>query len=122
MPGRKQATSTTEIATHGQPDYPPGLQFDEPLTWRAGKAIPVADLLSRLQTLSKELKRLEQDQADRASFTSVARDLAGAHLLAHKDKGVRAWTVSCVVDILRICAPDAPFKNAQLKVRGKHYH
>ena len=116
MPGRiRQATAT---AANQQLDVPyiPGLQFNESLTWRAGKAIPVADLLSRLQSLSKELKNLEQDQVDRTSFTRVAQDLASANLIGHKDKGIRAYTASCVVDILRLCAPDAPFKNAQLKV------
>ena len=116
MPGRiRQATAS---AADQQSDVPyiPGLQFNESLTWRAGKAIPVADLLGRLQNLSKELKNLEQDQVDRTSFTKVAQDLASANLIGHKDKGIRAYTACCVVDILRLCAPDAPFKNAQLKV------
>jgi sister chromatid cohesion protein PDS5 len=117
MPGRlRQAPG--HAAADQQPDAPyiPGLQFNESLTWRAGKAIPVGDLLSRLQNLSQELKALEQDQVERTAFTRVAQDLASANLIAHKDKGIRAYTACCVVDILRLCAPDAPFKNAQLKV------
>ena len=116
MPGRIRQATATAADQQSQVSYIPGLQFNEPLTWRAGKAIPVADLLSRLQTLSQELKSLEQDQIDRTSFTRVAQDLASANLIGHKDKGVRAYTACCVVDILRLCAPDAPFKNAQLKV------
>lgn len=120
MPGRlRQATGTAAADPKLDAPYIPGLQFNESLTWRAGKAIPVADLLSRLQNLSQELKALEQDQVERTAFTRVAQDLASANLIAHKDKGIRAYTACCVVDILRLCAPDAPFKNAQLKVYMK---
>ena len=118
MPGRIRQAPTAVVAA-GEPSqspYIPGLQFNDALTWRAGKAIPVADLLSRLQSLSTELRKLEQDQVDRTAFTRVAQDLASANLLGHKDKGIRAYVACCVVDILRLCAPDAPFKNAQLKV------
>ncbi|KAI9849730.1 MAG: hypothetical protein M1838_000091 [Thelocarpon superellum] len=93
----------------------PGLRFNEPLTWRAGKPIAVADLLRRLQDLSKELGEIEQEEIDRAAFNKVAKPLAGPSLLAHKDRGVRAWTACCLVDILRLCAPDAPYTGVQLK-------
>lgn len=94
----------------------PGLQFDEPLTWRAPRVIPVAELLRRLQALSKELKEMEQGESDRDSFTKVAKELAFPGLLHHKDRGVRAWVACCLVDMLRLCAPDAPYTGAQLKV------
>ncbi|KAI9801108.1 MAG: hypothetical protein M1833_002976 [Piccolia ochrophora] len=92
-----------------------GLQFDEPLSWRAGKPIAVAELLRRLQALSKELREMEQEENDRTSFTKVAKELAAQGLLGHKDRGVRAWTACCLVDILRLCAPDAPYTSNQLK-------
>lgn len=93
------------------------LRFNEPLSWRLGKsAIPVADLLQRLQTLAQELRKLEQEETDKDSLKKVSQELASGHLLAHKDKGVRAWTACCVVDVLRLCAPDAPFTGNQLKV------
>ncbi len=118
MPGRIRQVPAAAVAAGNSSELPyiPGLHFNEALTWRAGKAIPVADLLTRLQALSTELRRLEQDQVDRTAFTKVAQDLASANLLGHKDKGIRAYVACCVVDILRLCAPDAPFKNAQLKV------
>lgn len=93
------------------------LRFNEPLSWRVGKsAIAVADLLDRLQTLAQELSKMEQDEIDKSSLRKVSQELANGHLLAHRDKGVRAWTTSCIVDILRLCAPDAPFTGNQLKV------
>ena len=98
----------------------PGLQFNEPLSWRAGKPIPVADLLRRLQSLSEEMHEMDQEENERESFTKVAKELVNPNLLAHKDKGIRACTACCLVDILRLCAPDAPYTGPQLKVSTAH--
>ena len=114
MPTRATASTATEIMeVHGNK---PGLQFKEDLSWRAGKSIAIADLLRRLQALHKEMREMEQEENERDSFTKVAKDLASPNLLAHKDKGVKAWTACCLVDILRLCAPDAPYTGQQLKV------
>ncbi|KAL8953571.1 MAG: hypothetical protein Q9222_000566 [Ikaeria aurantiellina] len=93
----------------------PGLQFNDPLSWRAGKPIAVADLLKRLHALSKEMQDMEQDEDTRESFIKVAKELVSPNLLGHKDKGVKALTASCLVDILRLCAPDAPYTGQQLR-------
>jgi sister-chromatid-cohesion protein PDS5 len=120
MPARtRQAPSSTAEVV--EPEKEQGglekLRFNEPLSWRVGKsAIAVADLLDRLQTLAQELSKMEQDEIDKGSLRKVSQELANGHLLAHRDKGVRAWTTSCIVDILRLCAPDAPFTGNQLKV------
>ncbi|ETI27188.1 hypothetical protein G647_09871 [Cladophialophora carrionii CBS 160.54] len=115
MPSRLRNAATAETAQTEHRYDIPGLQFNEPLSWRAGKAIPVGDLLTRLQKLATELRNYDLDQVDSRAFTTLSQDLANANLLAHKDKGVRAWTVSCIVDVLKICAPDAPFIEGQLK-------
>jgi sister-chromatid-cohesion protein PDS5 len=96
------------------------LRFKQPLSWRAGKAIAVAELLRRLESLAKELRSLEQEEVQRDSLLAPAKELAGQQLLAHKDRGVRAWTACCLVDILRLCAPDAPYTGKELKVRFSH--
>lgn len=93
----------------------PGLSYNEALTWRAGKAISVADLFSRLQKLSIELREVEQNAVEVKDITPLAQDLVHPNLLGHKDKGIRAWTVACVVDILNICAPNAPYRPNQLR-------
>jgi len=49
-------------------------------------------------------------------LTVVAKELAAQNLLNHKDNGVRAWTACCLVDILKLCAPDAPYTSSQVKV------
>ncbi len=119
MPGTRRRNSASVAAEHEhkEPQSRSLLRFNEPLSWRAGKAIPVADLLSRLQKLAKEIKNLEpQGEVDPKSVVKIAQELASPNLLAHKDRGVRAWTICCVVDLLRICVPHAPFRNPQLKV------
>jgi sister-chromatid-cohesion protein PDS5 len=93
-----------------------GLKFNEPLSWRAGKPIATSELLRRLDALAVELRDMEQEETDKDSLTHVAKELAGQNLLGHKDKGVRAFTACCLVDVLRICAPDAPFTATMLKV------
>ncbi|KAI5294568.1 hypothetical protein KEM52_003705, partial [Ascosphaera acerosa] len=91
------------------------LRFSQPLSWRAGRAIPVAELLKRLETLARELRQYEQEELDVSSLQTVTRQLASGHLLAHRDKGVRAWTACCLVDVLRLCAPNAPFTGNELR-------
>lgn len=112
---RTAATTTTRksTATDGALHR---LKFNDPITWRVGRAaIPIADLLQRLQTLAQELRKFEQEEIDTSSLTKVAQELAAPQLLAHKDKGVRAWVACCIVDVLRLCAPHAPLTGNQLK-------
>jgi sister-chromatid-cohesion protein PDS5 len=115
--------SRTRQGPADEPEEETGLRslsFNQPLSWRVGRsAIPIADLLERLQTLGQELRKLEQEEIDKESLNKVSQELASAHLLAHKDRGVRAWATCCIVDVLRLCAPDAPFTRNQLKVRAQ---
>lgn len=92
------------------------LQFNEALSWRAGRPIAIGELHRRLRKLAEELKDLDQDRCDPASLTSVATELAHPNLLTHRDNGVKAWTAHCLVDILRLCAPHAPYSEDQLRV------
>lgn len=92
------------------------LRFNQPLNWKAGRSIGVADLLRRLDSLARELQGYEQDEVVVDSLQTAAKELASPQLLAHKDKGVKALTASCVVDIFRLCAPNAPYTQQQMKV------
>ncbi|KAI1771370.1 armadillo-type protein [Hypoxylon cercidicola] len=91
------------------------LQFDEPLSWRAGRPIATGELLRRLEKLSKELVDLDQETIDKESLNHVAKELASPNLLSHREAGVKAFVAACVVDILKLCAPEAPFTPKQLK-------
>ncbi|KAI4860259.1 armadillo-type protein [Hypoxylon rubiginosum] len=91
------------------------LEFDEPLSWRAGKPIATGELLRRLEKLSKELVDMDQETIDKESLNHVAKELASPNLLSHREAGVKAFVAACVVDILKLCAPEAPFTPKQLK-------
>ena len=92
------------------------LEFDEELSWRPAKPIGSATLVARLERLSKELAEFDQGAVDLESIKDVAEKLAHRNLLQHKDKGVKAYTACCLVDVLRLYVPDAPFTGDQLKV------
>ncbi|KAJ9639413.1 Sister chromatid cohesion protein pds5 [Coniosporium tulheliwenetii] len=114
MPGtRTRGTAAVEVEDAPKPTST--LHFNEPLTWRAGKPIPVGELLKRLKALQEELCEMDQEEADREALMPVAKELASHNLIAHKDRGVRAWTACNIVDMFRLCAPDAPYTAAQLK-------
>ncbi|KAH7063800.1 armadillo-type protein [Paraphoma chrysanthemicola] len=91
------------------------LKFKQPLVGRPGKQTSVSDLLTRLKTLLDELRTIDQEEAHRDSLMPVAQELAHQSLLQHKDNGVRAWTVCCIVDMLKLFAPDAPYPASKLK-------
>lgn len=98
------------------------LVFDEELSWRPAKPIPTATLLARLERLSKELAEFDQGAVQLESLKTVAAQLAHRNLLQHKDRGVKAYTACCLVDLLRLYVPDAPFTDEQLKVRARRQH
>ncbi|KAK0645913.1 armadillo-type protein [Cercophora newfieldiana] len=112
MAPRRSAAAQAEEVENGEKT---ALKFKEPLSWRPGKPIPIDQLIKRLNTLSKELSEMDQDEVDTDSLNKVAKELAAHQLLNHKDKGVRAYVACCIVDILRLCAPNAPFTGSQLK-------
>lgn len=92
------------------------LQFKQTLAGRPGKQISVGDLLARMETLLNELRTMDQEDAHHESLRPVAEQLADRSLLQHKDAGVRAWTCCCLVDMLKLFAPEAPYPASKLKV------
>lgn len=94
----------------------PRLQFDEELSWRPAQPIASALLIDRLERLSKELADFDQGEVELGSLKDVAASLAHRNLIQHKDRGVKAYTACCLVDILRLFVPEAPFTGDQLKV------
>lgn len=120
---RRSAAAVAQVEEEEQEmqDVLPGLNFNEALSWRAGRPIAVAELLRRLKELNAELQDLEQDEVDRRSLTETAKELASQNLLSHKDKGVKAYTACCLVEMFRLCAPDAPYTASQLRVCAPHH-
>lgn len=122
MPGRLRqptAASPANVAQSAELYYDiPALDFNDTLTWKAGKAIPVAELLTRLNKLGALLRQHDEDHVDQQAFRSLATDLSNPQILGHKDRGVRALSMVCISDLLRICAPNAPLQTRELKVRS----
>lgn len=115
----EQDVEMRDPAPEQEPEMPGevlSLKFDEELTWRPGKPIPLQTLLGRLERLSQELSGMEQDHVNLDSLADVSHALGQRNLLTHKDQGVKAYAAACVVDILQLSAPDAPFTSDQLKV------
>ncbi|GAA5824892.1 hypothetical protein JCM11251_005384 [Rhodosporidiobolus azoricus] len=87
------------------------LEFSQPLR---GASLSNHELTKRLKALHHELRDLDQDTVDTASLDGVAKDLIHPGLLLHKDKGVKAFVGCCLVDVLRLYAPDAPYTPKEL--------
>ena len=117
---RNRAASPEQIEVEEEPQEmkPEGLrpqEFNEALIWRPGKQIQVTELLRRLKMLHAELASLDQEDADRETLVPKAQELASPLLISHKDKGVKAYAMLCIVEMFRLLAPDAPYKSGQLK-------
>ena len=71
-----------------------------------------ADLVHYLNELHKSLCLLSQEINDRPKgLKQTALQLVAPKLLSNTDKDVRVLCTCCIVDILRIFAPEAPFSN-----------
>ncbi|KAM0752186.1 ARM repeat-containing protein [Meredithblackwellia eburnea MCA 4105] len=79
------------------------------------KGTPASEQLKRLRELHRQLANFEQDNVDTKSLDDVAKQLISHTLLLHKDRSVKAYTACCLVDILRLYAPEAPYTQAELK-------
>ncbi|KAF2003165.1 sister chromatid cohesion and DNA repair protein [Amniculicola lignicola CBS 123094] len=114
-PRSRRSAATEVVEEEEEQENVQGLVFNKTLLGKPGRPINVGELLSRLKALCDELRGLEQEEADRESLVPVAKELMHQSLLQHKDAGVRAWTACCIVDMFRLCAPDAPYTATQLK-------
>lgn len=82
------------------------LEHNDPLTWKAGRPILVATLLSRLKALSEELQSLAQGDVLHPALEKKATELSNSLLLGHRDYGVKIYTLQCIVEMFRLLAPD----------------
>ncbi|KAG7661421.1 PDS5 [[Candida] subhashii] len=90
----------------------PTLQFNKSLVPSVKDPISNKELLYRLQTLNDELSTL--DTVDLKSLQPIQTALINKKLLSHTNVGVQIYACSCVADILRLSAPDAPYTAEQL--------
>jgi sister chromatid cohesion protein PDS5 len=94
----------------------PPLQFRQAISWTAGKPIAEGELIKRLEALYKEISQKEQEDINVESLRSKASDLVSERLLKHRNRGVQAWAACCIVEMLRLFAPDAPYTPKEMKV------
>ncbi|KAF8094523.1 hypothetical protein N665_0360s0027 [Sinapis alba] len=72
------------------------------------------DLLHKVETL---LSTVEQDPivAVQTALRPSMKALVSAHLLRSSDSDVRVYVVSCLTEIMRITAPEAPYNDDHMK-------
>jgi sister chromatid cohesion protein PDS5 len=79
------------------------------------KAGRKGDLIIRLNALHKSLHELTQDPNDLPSgLQATAAQLVSVKVLGHSDKDVRLLSACCIVDILRVFAPEAPYCDEEM--------
>jgi len=59
---------------------------------------------------------LEQGDVDVKELATVGAPLATTAITTHKDRGIRITAACCAADVLRLCAPDAPYTDESLTV------
>ncbi|MEW5302789.1 MAG: hypothetical protein WDW36_005537 [Sanguina aurantia] len=76
-------------------------------------------LLKLLKIARTELETLPQDVASLGSCKgSLPGHLLQPALMKHEDKDVKLHVALCLTELLRVFAPDTPFTDPQLEVRG----
>ncbi|KXS95952.1 hypothetical protein AC579_1747 [Pseudocercospora musae] len=91
-----------------------GLRLAGPINWKAGRPIPVNTLLPRLQALAEQFQSIDQGSVAPEVLQPKAAELVNTQLLDHNDYGIKVYTLICIVELFRIMAPNAPFKQSQL--------
>ncbi|XP_063982810.1 sister chromatid cohesion protein PDS5 homolog B isoform X1 [Diachasmimorpha longicaudata] len=75
------------------------------------------ELIRRLKTLAHTLQAMGQDEGMYQQYIPLALHLAEEHFLSHPSKDVQLLIACCIADVLRVYAPEAPYKDAD-QVKG----
>lgn len=65
-----------------------------------------------MQTLAHTLQAMGQDEGMYQQYIPLALHLAEEHFLMHQSKDVQLLIACCIADVLRVYAPEAPYKDA----------
>lgn len=103
-----QSTSTSSSSSTSKPNSLYGINiksaFKKP-----------NELIKYLKDLHENLKSLNQDvQSTPTGFLDTVQYILQAKLLENSDKKVKLLTCCCLVDIFRIYAPEAPYKDSDM--------
>ena len=92
--------------------YPPGCR-------EINHEIGTDELIRRLKTLAHTFQSLSQADEENtyAEYTALAVHMTDDYFLQNTSRDVQLLVACCIADILRIFAPEAPYKEpAQIKV------
>lgn len=79
--------------------------------------LPLQTLQQRLQILATSLQNLGQEEGNDQKYTPLAIHLSDDCFINHSSKEIQLLIACCIADLLRIFAPDAPYKDQkQIKV------
>lgn len=59
-----------------------------------------------------------QDEGMYQQYIPLALHLAEEHFLMHQSKDVQLLIACCIADVLRVYAPEAPYKDAEQVIRN----
>jgi sister-chromatid-cohesion protein PDS5 len=81
------------------------------------EGMAVEELIRRLQVLASAFQSMGGQEENTDKFIPVCLHLTEDGFLNHQSKDVRLLIACCIADILRIYAPEAPYKDSeQMKV------
>lgn len=71
------------------------------------------ELIRRLKTLAHTLQAMGQDEGMYQQYIPLAIHLAEEHFLMHQSRDVQLLIACCIADVLRVYAPEAPYKDPE---------
>lgn len=71
------------------------------------------ELIRRLKTLAHTLQAMGQDEGMYQQYIPLALHLAEEHFLTHQSRDVQLLIACCIADVLRVYAPEAPYKDPE---------
>jgi sister chromatid cohesion protein PDS5 len=79
-----------------------------------GNAARKVELLSRIKILSETLKQLNEIGNKKKILTALSGQLNSKKLIGNQDREIRLLSAACILDILRLFAPDVPYSSEEL--------
>ena len=110
-PRSRRARSPPKKAPRRPPDVePPKTSPPSRTSSRSSRG----ELAKRLEQAQTALGHTRQEDARPRGLAKLARQLATPEISEHRSTSVRLWAATCVCEVLRIFAPNAPYGDGEL--------